>query len=152
MRTRFTDYKSYAEAGIKDIFKPEELKGATRLEANTLKTLLFLSDANNKFQEKPLPIEAQAAPIFTITTLDFNKDGKNDIFLAGNINHARLKFGKYDANYGLLLRGNGQGQFTTVPQQQAGFRLTGDVRSAILLKDILILGLNQQPLKAYKMK
>ncbi len=151
MRTRFTDYKSYAEAGIKEVFKSDELKGATRLEANTLKTTLFLSDANNKFQEKPLPIEVQAAPIFTITTLDFDKNGKKDILLAGNINHARLKFGKYDANYGLLLRGDGQGQFSAVTQPQAGFRLTGDVRSAILLKDILILGLNQQPSKAYKM-
>jgi enediyne biosynthesis protein E4 len=159
MRTRFTDYKSYAEAGIKEVFKSDELKGVTRLEANTLKTMLFISDANNKFQEKPLPIEVQSSPIFTITSLDFNKDGKKDLILAGNINHARLKFGKYDANYGLLLsartpseRGDGQGQFSTVTQQQAGFRLTGDVRSAISLKDILIFGINQGSLKAYKMK
>ena len=152
MRTRFSDYKSYADATIKDIFKSDELKGATRLEANTLKTMLFISDANNKFQEHDLPIEAQSSPIFTITSFDFNKDGKKDILLAGNINHARLKFGKYDANYGLLLRGDGQGSFSTVSQRESGFRLQGDVRSVLSLKDILIFGVNQEGLKAYKLK
>ena len=152
MRTRFPDYKSYADATMKDIFKSDELKGATRLEANTLKTMLFISDGNNKFQAKELPIEVQSSPIFAISTLDFNKDGKKDILLAGNINHARLKFGKYDANYGLLLRGDGQGGFSTVSQSQAGLRLQGDVRSVISLKDLLIFGVNQEGLKAYKMR
>ena len=152
MRTRFPDYKSYADATMKDIFKSDELKGATRLEANTLKTMLFMLDANNKFQAKELPIEAQSSSIFTISTLDFNKDGKKDILLAGNINHARLKFGKYDANYGLLLRGDGQGGFSTVNQRESGFRLQGDVRSSIFLKDLLIFGVNQEGLRAYKLK
>ena len=152
MRTRFPDYKSYADATMKDIFKSDELKGSIRLEANTLKTMLFMSDVNNKFKEYDLPIEAQSSPIFTITSLDFDKDGKKDILLAGNINHARLKFGKYDANYGLLLRGDGQGGFSTVTQSQSGLRLQGDVRSIISLKDLLIFGVNQVGLMAYKMR
>ncbi len=152
MRTRFPDYKSYAEATLKDVFTSDELKDATRLEANTLKTMLFLSDANNKFKEKELPIEVQESPIYTITTLDFDKNGKKDLLLAGNINHARLKFGKYDANYGLLLRGDGQGNFTAIPQQQAGLRITGDVRSVLSINNVMIFGVNQQALKAYKLK
>ena len=152
MRTRFPDYKSYAEATLKDVFTSDELKDATRLEANTLKTMLFLSDANNKFKEKELPIEVQESPIYTISTLDFDKNGKKDLLLAGNINHARLKFGKYDANYGLLLRGDGQGNFTTIPQQQAGLRITGDVRSVLPINNVMIFGVNQQALKAYKLK
>ncbi len=114
--------------------------------------MLFIGDVNHKFQEKELPIEVQESPIFTITTLDFDIDGKKDLLLAGNINHARLKFGKYDANYGLLLRGDGQGQFTTVKQQEAGLRLKGDVRSVLLLKNTVFFGVNQQTLKAYKLK
>jgi enediyne biosynthesis protein E4 len=152
MRGRYPDYKSYADATLNDIFTKDELKGATHLEANTLKTTLFLSDANNKFIEKELPIEVQMSPVFTITTNDYDKDGKKDILLAGNITHARLKFGKYDANYGLLLRGDGQGSFSTVPQNQAGFRLQGDVRSALFLNNLVIFGINQERLKAYKMK
>jgi enediyne biosynthesis protein E4 len=152
MRTRFPDYKSYADATLKDIFKPEELKGATRLEANTLKTMMFVKDAYNKFQEKELPIEVQAAPVFVIFSLNYFSVDLSDLFLGGNINHPRLKFGKYDANYGLFLKSEINGGYSTVPQSKAGFRLKGDVRSVVSLKDKLIFGINQQGLKAYKMK
>ncbi|HPH21487.1 MAG TPA: FG-GAP-like repeat-containing protein, partial [Haliscomenobacter sp.] len=126
MRPRFPDYKSYADATLKEVFTAEELKGVTRLEANYLKTVLFVMGTNNKFQEKALPLEAQAAPVFAICTLDFDQDGKKDLFLGGNISKARLKFGKYDANYGLILKGDGKGGFSSIPQKQAGLRLLGD--------------------------
>ena len=43
MRTRFQDYKSYADATLTDIFTEEELKGAGRLTANYFKTAYFES-------------------------------------------------------------------------------------------------------------
>ena len=151
MRARFPDYKSYAEASLNTVFTKDELKGATRLEANTLKTSLFIFNGQ-KFEEKPLPIEVQSSPIFAINTLDFDKDGKKDLIFAGNMTKSRLKFGKYDANYGLLLRGDGQGNFSTVPQAEAGFRLKGDVRSVLNVNNMVLFGVNQQGVKAYKMK
>jgi hypothetical protein len=150
MRPRFPDYKSYADATLKDVFTPEELKGATRLEANYLKTALFVMGSSHKFQEKALPMEAQASPIYAICTLDFDQDGKKDLFLGGNINKARLKFGKYDANYGLILKGDGKGTFSSVPQKQAGLRLLGDVRSVLTLQNKLMVGIHQQMVKAYQ--
>ena len=150
MRGRFPDYKSYADATLKEVFTAEELKGATRLEANFLKTALFVADAKGKFQEKALPLEVQASPIFAISSLDFDQDGKKDLFLGGNISKARLKFGKYDANYGLILRGDGKGTFSTVPQKQAGLRLVGDVRSVLMVQNKLLVGVNQQGVKAYQ--
>jgi enediyne biosynthesis protein E4 len=152
VRSRFTDYKSYADATMKDIFTPEELGGANHLEANYLKTAYFESGADGKFHEKQLPLQAQMSPVFTITALDFDKDGNEDLLLCGNINHARLKFGKYDANYGSLFKGDGKGNFTYITQQQSGFKIWGDVRSIIQINQILLFGMNQQPLKAYKSK
>lgn len=150
MRSRFPDYKSYADATLKEVFTPDELKGVTRLEANHLKTALFIADANGKFQEKTLPMEAQNSPVFALSSLDFDGDGKKDLFLGGNINKARLKFGKYDANYGLILQGDGKGGFKAVPQQEAGLRLQGDVRSVVVLQNKLIVGVHQQAVKAYQ--
>ena len=150
MRPRFADYKSYADAGINDIFKPEELKGAIKLKANTLKTTVFINNGKGKFEEKPLPLQAQFAPVFTITPLDYNKDGNEDLLIAGNINKARLRFGKYDANYGVLLKGNGKGNFSYIPQQNSGFKLTGDVRGVLNINNNLLFGINQQEIKAYQ--
>ncbi|MDB5120845.1 MAG: RNA-binding protein [Sphingobacteriales bacterium] len=151
-RNRFADYASYADATLKDIFTADELKGAKHLSANNLKTTLFLNNGKGKFSEKKLPIETQFAPVYTITSLDYNNDGKKDLLLCGNMNQARLRFGKYDANYGLLLQNDGAGNYKTVSQQQSGFNLKGDVRSVLMINNTLFFGINQQALKAYKLK
>ncbi len=150
MRTRFADYKSYADAGLKDIFTTEELSDAKHLTANTLETSYFEAGANGKFTKRKLPLQAQFSPVYTITVLDANNDGNTDILLCGNINRARLRFGKYDANYGILLEGDGKGNFSYVNQQKSGFNLWGDVRSVVKVNDKLLFGINQKPIKAYK--
>ncbi|GAB3534094.1 VCBS repeat-containing protein [Pontibacter brevis] len=152
MRTRFTDYKSYADATLQDIFTPEELAGAERLTADYLQTAYFESNANGTFTEKKLPVEVQYSPVYAMTALDYNGDGNGDLLLGGNISQARLRFGKYDASYGILLEGNGKGGFTYVPQVKSGLKVNGDVRSILQVNNSLLFGLNQQPVKAYKMK
>ena len=152
MRTRFPDYKSYANATLKNIFTEEELKDVNHLQANYLKTAYFESSADGRFYEKALPLQTQFSPVFTITQLDYDKDGNKDLLLCGNINKARLRFGKCDADYGILLHNGGKGNFSYINQQQSGFHLWGDVRSAIEINNTLLFGINQQPAKAYKMK
>jgi len=97
-----------------------------------------------------LPVQAQYSPVYTLTILDYNKDGNDDLLLCGNINQARLRFGKYDANYGTLLKGDGKGSFKYIPQLQSGFSLSGDVRSVIQLNNTFLFGINQRKIKAFK--
>ncbi|MEO8111325.1 MAG: VCBS repeat-containing protein, partial [Ginsengibacter sp.] len=150
--TRFPTFKSYADAGIKDIFTEDELKDAKQLHANDLSTSFFEFAADGKFHQKTLPMQAQFSPVFTITALDYNKDGNLDLLLCGNINHGRLRFGKSDANYGLLLRGNGKGNFDYISQDISGFNIKGDVRSVVNINNVLLFGVNQNAVKAYKLK
>ena len=151
MRTRFTDYKSYADAGLKDIFTADELKDVKHLQATDLETSFFEFGTDNRFHKKKLPLQAQFAPVFTINEMDYNKDGHKDILLCGNINHARLRFGKCDANYGILLEGDGKGNFNYITQPQSGFDVWGDVRSVISLGNYLFFGINQKEIKAYQL-
>ncbi len=150
MRTRFQDYKSYAEATVTDIFTPEELKDASHLTSNFLKTAYFESNASGKLKEKSLPLEVQSSPVYTITSVDFDQDGKKDLLFCGNSSRARLRFGKYDANYGTLVKGDGKGNFRYIPQNKSGFALKGDVRSVLAFGNTLLFGINQQEIKAYK--
>jgi hypothetical protein len=152
MRTRFSSYASYASANIKNIFTEDELKDAKHLQANYLKTAYFESGADGRFHEKSLPLQTQFSPVFTITQLDYDKDGNKDLLLCGNINHARLRFGKCDANYGILLHNDGNGNFSYINQQQSGFHLWGDVRSVVEINNTLLFGINQGDVKAYKQK
>ncbi len=150
MRTRFADYKSYADAGLTDIFTPVELKDAKHLSVNNLSTTCFLSDSKGKLHGSELPLQVQSSPVYTITTLDYDHDSNTDLLLCGNINRARLRMGKYDANYGMLLKGDGKGHFQYIPQLRSGFKLWGDVRSVTEINHTLLFGINQVGVKAYK--
>ena len=152
MRTRFTDYKSYANTTLKDVFTSAELKDAKHLQANELSTAYFEGGADGKFHKKTLPIQAQFSPVFTINAIDYDKDGNLDLLLCGNMNQARIRFGKYDANFGMLLKGDGKGHFNYITQQESGFHIWGDVRSVLNIKNNLLFGINQQPIKAYQLR
>ena len=80
-------------------------------------------------------------PVFTLTPLDYNHDGHNDLLLCGNTDQVRLRFGRADANYGLLLTGDGKGGFSAVPQAKSGFQLMGDVRSVLSVGNSLLFGI-----------
>ena len=150
MSKRFPDYKSYANSELKDIFPGNELQGAGHLSVNCLETVYFSLGGNGRFRRRDLPLPVQFSPVCTITALDYDKDGKEDLLLCGNINHARLRFGKFDANYGILLHGDGAGNFSYIGQQRSGFRLKGDVRSVVSLDNLLIFGINQDSLRTYR--
>ena len=150
MRQRFPDYKSYADVTIHEIFSQAQLAEAGHHKATHLETLLFLNQGNGKMKAKALPIQAQYAPVYTVTELDYNQDGNADLLLCGNNNHTKLRLGKMDANYGILLKGDGLGNFQYLPQRQCGFQLKGDVRSVVLLEDLLLFGVNEEKIVAYK--
>lgn len=150
LRPRFTNYDAYANATLTDVFTADELRNAKRLTVNHFQTTCFVSTPTGKLTETPLPMAAQVAPVFTLTTLDYDRDGHKDLLLCGNTTQARLRFGRSDANSGLLLRGNGRGGFTAVLSTESGFRLTGDVRSVLPVGNTLLIGINQQAIRAYQ--
>jgi hypothetical protein len=150
MRTRFPDYKSYADATITEVFAKDELADAKKLEINTLETTLLIANPQGKFEKRTLPLEAQFAPVFAMSSVDIDADGKKDLILAGNINRGRLRFGKYDANLGLVLAGTGVGTFETLSQPISGLNLKGDVRSILTVNNLVLFGINQQGVKTYQ--
>ena len=150
LRKRFINYDTYANATLTDVFTADELRGVKRLTANLFRTTAFLSTPAGKLVETPLPMAAQVAPVFTLTTLDYDRDGRKDLLLCGNTTQARLRFGRSDANGGVLLRGDGRGGFSAVPPAQTGLHLTGDVRSVLSVGNTLLIGTNQQAVRAYQ--
>ena len=150
MRPRFTDYQSFAEAKLSDIFTEDELKDAKIYQATELKTSLFSLNAGGKYESKSLPSIVQSSPIFAFQMADVNTDGHLDIVMAGNINHAKLRIGKMDANYGLLLLGDGQLNFNVVTQKKSGFWLKGDVRSILKVEDHWYFSINSFGVESYK--
>ena len=59
---------------------------------------------------------------------DVNADNKLDIVLGGNLSAVKPEVGKYDALYGLVLEGDGTGDFKVLNSQQSGIKITGEIR------------------------
>lgn len=147
--SRFSSYEAYAEAETGDLLAAADLEKPQKLEATLLETSLFMGTETGRFERRGLPMEAQLSPVFTVTTLDYDGDGQTDIVLGGNINEARIRLGKYDANYGVLLRGLPGASFEYVPQHESGLSVRGDVRSVLEIGDTLIFGINRSVVRAF---
>jgi len=151
MRTRFPDYKTYADAQLDNIFTPEEFKNVKNLKTNTLESICLLSTAQSRYKASPLPIEAQYSPVYGMQLVDCNNDGVKDLILGGNVSHTRLKLGRNLANFGMLFIGNRDGEFKYMSQKLSGLNVSGEVRFITTLPNKLVLfGRNNNSLTAYK--
>jgi hypothetical protein len=101
------------------------------LEANWLETTLFLN-RGNRFEPRPLPLEAQFAPAFGVGVGDFDGDGHKDVFLAQNFFATHPDTSRHDAGRGLWLRGDGSGGFVPVSGQESGVNVYGEQRGCAL--------------------
>jgi len=127
------------------LFTADQLKDAKVLKAEMMESVV-LENQGKQFLLHKLPIEAQVAPLYGITSLDVNHDGKKDLLLAGNNSWTRIKFGRYTADHGILLTGDGKYHFTCVPEVKSGLQIRGDVRSVATVKNRekmqIIVGIN----------
>lgn len=136
MRGRFRTYESYAKVKFEDAFLPEELENALVVKAMNFKSTYFENIGDGTFRSKPLPPLAQIAPINGIQVTDVDKDEKLDILLVGNNYAGDASIGNHDAMIGLVIKGNGKGDFTAMPVNESGFYVNTDA------KDIKELTLN----------
>jgi enediyne biosynthesis protein E4 len=132
------------------VLTKEQISSAQRLHVEHLETSLFLSSNDGKLAVSPLPIQAQYSVVKAIAVEDFDGDAHADVLLLGNDNRAKLKIGKMDANHGVLLSGNGKGNFRYVPQQESGLCVRGDAGSFLSLNGTLYIGICGEATEAYR--
>ena len=133
LRKKFTTYSHYANATIEDIFDKAALDSSPKLKVQTVQSAVLENLGAGSFNISPLPLLTQISSVNGILTEDFNQDGLIDILLAGNFYPYRTQYGRSDSSLGLLLLGNGKGNFDPVPWDQSGFFAVGDVRNMVLV-------------------
>jgi hypothetical protein len=133
-RRKFPHYADYAKVTFDDLLTSDEMKDAYSAEATYLQNAYIENTGNGNFKVRALPIEAQKSPVFGIVTGDVNADGHEDVILTGNFYPNEVNMGRQDASTGLLLLGNGKGDFTPVPCSESGLMIHGDARNSIFLK------------------
>ena len=154
LKKKYLKYESYKGQQITDLFTKAELKGSIVRKVSTLETSLLINNGDGTFESKPLPKAAQTAPIYGLLVKDFDKDGILDILMGGNLYGVKPEVGRYDANYGLFLKGKGDATFEPVSSKESGFLVKGQVRDLIDLrvgdKELILVAKNNDFLQVFE--
>jgi hypothetical protein len=157
VKKRFTNYKSYATATMDDILTPEQRKGALRLKSNISQSCYLRNDGKGKFTIIPLPNEAQISVINGMVVDDFDGDGNLDVMINGNDYGTEVGVGRYDALNGLMLKGDGKGNFSPQSILQSGIYIPGNGKALVKLQNgsgnyLLAASQNRDALKIFELK
>ncbi|MBA4853727.1 VCBS repeat-containing protein [Emticicia sp. BO119] len=137
IKKKFIKYTDYANKSIDQIFTAEQMKDGIRKKITNTQTSFLINDGKGNFSLQALPMQAQLSPVYAIETGDFNNDGILDIILAGNFFDVLPEWGRFDANYGLLLEGKGKGTFKSITPDNSGFKTLGQVRKMYKVKTMV---------------
>ena len=157
MKKKFLHYKDYRDVKLEDIITPLQ-KGNSALMKVEQFASAFLKKDSGRFKLIPLPMEAQYFPVYGIKSADLNNDGNSDILLTGNLSATQPDFGSYDAGVGLVLLGDGKGNFKPMRPDQSGFITLGEGRDIAVIREansgnpIYLVSRNNQTLLTFKKK
>jgi hypothetical protein len=128
LRDRYANYNDYARQTIYDVFPKQELQDAVVKNAYTFATSLVRNNGDGTFTLEPLPMEAQIAPEYGILAVNGDGGRAPDLLMAGNFEGVKPELGTMTAGYGVYLRNDGKGHFTTVRALESGFVVPGQAR------------------------
>ena len=157
LKKRFLSYKDFGKATINDIFSADELKDALKLQANNFESSYIENLGQGKFKLHALPVMAQLAPLYGMVADDFNQDENLDIAINANDFGTETGNGRYDAMNGLLMLGDGKGNFVPQIILQSGIFIPGNGKALVKCRGsnnnyLLAASQNKGPLKIFSSK
>jgi enediyne biosynthesis protein E4 len=154
VKKKYLLHADYAKVLMEQLQHDFGAEGWTELKCETSASVWIENLGNGKFKAHELPVEAQFSPVNSIIANDVDEDGNIDLVIAGNEYQAAASIGRYDASYGLVLKGNGKGNFIPVNSISSGLIIDGDVKGMKIIsiknKDkILLAAPNNDALKIF---
>ncbi|MEO9802136.1 MAG: VCBS repeat-containing protein [Reichenbachiella sp.] len=127
LKSQFTNYHSFGSSSLPDIYKIDGRSDLLEYKSRNFSSGVLLNTASG-FDFKPFPNLAQLSSINDFLVDDFNEDGHEDLLIGGNLYQSEIETPRNDAGYGLLLLGDGLGNFKPVDATISGFYLAGESR------------------------
>ena len=133
LKQKFPTYDVFAAAPLERIFDPAELDESLHYAARTFASAYLENTGDGRLIFRPLPNLAQVSSINAILSDDYDGDGHLDLLIAGNLYPAEIETPRNDAGIGLLLTGDGKGNFSPMAAESSGVSLPYDVKRAVQL-------------------
>jgi len=155
IKSKFKDYSSFSTATLIDVYTEESLNNSLHYQVKSFASI-YLENQGDSFVKHELPIEAQISSINQIIVNDFDKDDNLDVVIVGNLYSSEVETPRNDASNGLVLIGNGTGNFTPISSLNSGFYAPGDVKDMTKIsiggKDHLLISKNSDYLQLVEIK
>jgi enediyne biosynthesis protein E4 len=155
VKKKYLLHRDFSGVTMKRFLEDMGSRDMTILNCNTTASVWIENKGHGKFEMHPLPLEAQFAPVNAILAEDFDGDGNIDLLIGGNEYQTEVSTGRYDASYGLMLKGNGKGSFLPVKPVVTGLILDGDIKNMRIIKtgtmqEFLLAAVNNDSLKCFR--
>jgi hypothetical protein len=155
IKKKYEQHAAYSKEKMEDILKGQK-EGMLELTCEETRTCWIENKGSGKFEMHALPTAAQLAPVNSIICTDVDGDRNLDMILAGNEYQAEVMIGRYDASYGLVLKGDGKGTFKSVSPLQSGLIIDGDVKDMKIINTskerLLLVAVNNDKMKVFRLK
>lgn len=126
MKKDLLSHKDFASKTIMKLFNGFKLEEAALYEVHQLQSLVLVNQKGHGFLKKALPIQADFSSLEAIAIDDLDGDGNFDLILGGNKTQVSPYFGAFMGSQGLVLKGDGTGNF--LPMADSGLLVRGDIR------------------------
>jgi hypothetical protein len=145
-------YAQYAVSSMEEIFGYEKLKNSFHYKVDIFESCMVENLGNGRFRMIPLDNYAQISNHNSILVNDVDRDGSDDLILAGNFYPVEVEAIRNDAGIGVWMKGNGFGEFESVPFYKSGLYIDGDVTDMefITIQDrsVILIGKNNDYIQA----
>jgi enediyne biosynthesis protein E4 len=155
---QYYTFEKYANATLDNMFNEKLKNSSLVLKATEMRSSYVENLGDGQFKVSPLPNVAQLAPVYGIQFLDANGDGNLDIILVGNTTSNHFECGPTFGIKGLVLLGNGKGQWQPITAAQSGFYAPGEAKSLVIIGNtaskhkILIVGNNNNKPQLFEVR
>jgi hypothetical protein len=126
LKKKFLFAKDFAKASLTELLGKEKLAKSVVREVNFFKSVYYENLGNGKFEAYDLPAELQFSTLNAACLSDLEGDGNMEVLLGGNFYDCNIEMGRYDANYGNVLRISKGGRMEVFPL--GSLQVKGQVR------------------------
>ena len=127
LRSKFKDFHSFGLATLSDVYGIDNLNNALHYSASTFASSYFENKGNEGFEMRKLDNIAQLSSVKSMIAHDINGDNHLDLLLAGNTIYTEVETSRIDGSYGLIILGDGSGNFKSIHPSESNFYLKGEI-------------------------